>query len=55
MLHKDFCLVTYANHNTVPVLACLPFFGVTDAHPKLPGACVHAAANHEAVTWLKHM
>lgn len=35
--------------------ACLPFLGIVDAHPKLPRARVHAAANHEAVTWLEDM
>lgn len=37
------------------VLECLPFLGVVNTHPELPGACIHAAANHEAVTWLKDM
>lgn len=37
------------------VLACLPFLGIINTHPKLLRACVHAAANHEAVTWLKDM
>lgn len=47
--------MTYIQTRTASVLACLPFLSVTNTHPKLPGACVHAAANHEAVTWLKHM
>lgn len=37
------------------VLAFLPFLGIINTHPKLPCACVHAAANHEAVTWFKDM
>lgn len=34
---------------------CLPFLSITNAHPKLPRACVHTAADHEAITWLKDM
>lgn len=37
------------------MLACLPFLGIINTHPELPRACVHAAANHEAVTWLEDM
>lgn len=37
------------------VLAFLPFLGIIDTHPKLPCASVHAAANHEAITWFKDM
>ncbi len=36
-------------------LLCLPFLGIINTHPKLPRARVHAAANHEAVTWLEDM
>lgn len=36
-------------------LANVPVLGIIDAHPELPRACVHAAANHEAVSWLKDM
>lgn len=32
-----------------------PFLGIVNTHPKLPRARVHAAANHEAVTWLEDM
>lgn len=41
------------------VLACLlarlPFLGIINAHPKLSRPRLHAAANHEAVTWLEDM
>ncbi len=37
------------------VLACLPFLGIVNTHPKLPRARFHAAANHEAVAGLKDM
>lgn len=37
------------------VLAFLPFLGIINTHPKLSRASVHAAANHEAVTWFKDM
>lgn len=37
------------------VLTSLPFLRVVNTHPKLVCACVHAAANHEAITWLKNV
>ena len=37
------------------MLTCSPFLGIINTHPKLPRARVHAAANHEAVTWLEDM
>lgn len=33
----------------------LPFLRIIYAHAELPRACVHTAADHEAVTWLKNM
>lgn len=32
-----------------------PFLGIVNAHAKLPRACFHAPADHEAVSWLEDM
>lgn len=37
------------------VFAFLPFLRIINTHPKLLRACVHAAANHQAVTWFEDM
>lgn len=40
-------------HGCVP--ANVPFLRIINTHAKLLGACFHAPADHEAVTWLEDM